>query len=104
MVQAAKDYDKEYRMAVFGEDSMKIKKLSASGKTVLDWCKDLNFYLHGVVYIVVRLGMVVTVSIQPFYLGIVTGFEKTPKRPTPPELALVPLMSYITSLIFTLFF
>ena len=66
--------------------------------------KDCNFYLHGIVYTMVRVSMVVTVSMQPFYLTIVTGFEQTQERPTPIQLALVPLLSYCSSLIFSLYF
>jgi Na+/melibiose symporter-like transporter len=52
----------------------------------------------------VRIAVNVTMSIQPFYLILVTGFEKTDANPTPLPLALTPLVSYTTSLIFSLFF
>lgn len=42
-------------------------------------------------------------SVQPFYLITVTKFEKTDDNPTPLPIALVPLVSYITSLLFSLF-
>lgn len=70
----------------------------------MDWVKDCNFYLHCVVYTMVRVSMVVTVSMQPFYLTMVTGFERTLTRPTPIQLALVPLLSYVSSLVFSLYF
>jgi Na+/melibiose symporter-like transporter len=55
-------------------------------------------------YMLVRVAVNVTMSVQPFYLLIVTGFVKTEKNPTPLELALIPLCSYIASMIFSLFF
>jgi len=74
LVQEAKDYDKAYKLALFGEIKEETKQ-ETGGKTVLDWLKDCNFYLHGIVYTMVRVSMVVTVSMQPFYLTTVTGFE-----------------------------
>jgi Na+/melibiose symporter-like transporter len=91
-------------MGGINEQTSSSKPLDASGgKTVLDWMKDCNFYLHGVVYTMVRVAMVVTVSMQPFYLTTVLGFETTEEKPTPTQLALVPLLSYCSSQIFTLF-
>lgn len=52
----------------------------------------------------VRIAVNVTMSVQPFYLLKVTGFERTDANPTPLPIALTPLVSYITSLIFSLFF
>jgi len=52
----------------------------------------------------VRIAVNVTMSVQPFYLITVTGFEKTEENPTPIAIALVPLVSYIFSLVFSLFF
>ena len=51
----------------------------------------------------VRIAVNVTMSVQSFYLIEVTGFQKTTENPTPLALALTPLVSYITSLIFSLF-
>ena len=68
-----------------------------------DWLKQGQFYLYGMVYMLVRVAVNVTMSVQPFYLIIVTGFEKTHSNPTPIELALVPLCSYIASTLFSLF-
>lgn len=50
-----------------------------------------------------RIAVNVTMSIQPFYLKHVTGFHGNGKTPTPPALATIPLISYTTSLIFSLF-
>lgn len=51
-----------------------------------------------------RISMNVTASIMPFYLETVMGFEATDDKPTPVQIAIVPLISYITSLIYSLFF
>jgi len=50
-----------------------------------------------------RIAVNVTMSIQPFYLLNVTKFPKNPNNPTPLPIAITPLLSYITSLIFSLF-
>lgn len=55
------------------------------------------------VYMMVRIAVNVTMSVQPFYLIYVTGFTKTVDNPTPLPIALTPLVSYITSMIFSLF-
>jgi len=59
--------------------------------------------MYGLVYTMVRIAVNVTMSVQPFYLIKVTGFIETPDNPTPLPIALVPLVSYTTSLIFSLF-
>jgi Na+/melibiose symporter-like transporter len=66
--------------------------------------KDGSFYIHGFVYMLVRIAVNVTMSVQPFYLILVTGFEKTEGTPTPLAIALAPLASYICSLVFSLCF
>lgn len=50
-----------------------------------------------------RIAVNVTMSVQPFYLINVTGFERTKTNPTPLPIAITPLLSYISSLIFSLF-
>lgn len=51
----------------------------------------------------VRIAVNVTMSVQPFYLLTVTGFTRTDDNPTPLAIALTPLVSYITSLLFSIF-
>lgn len=51
----------------------------------------------------VRIAVNVTMSVLPFYLIRVTGFVESEDNPTPIAIALTPLVSYITSLIFSLF-
>ena len=80
------------------------KKAVSGGKTTGDWLRDCNFYLHGLVYTMARVAMVTTISIQPFYLTLVTGFETSIEKPTPIQLALVPLCSFLSSLVFSIFF
>ena len=52
----------------------------------------------------VRIAVNVTMSVQPFYLIRVIGFKPSEDNPTPIAIALTPLVSYITSVIFSLFF
>jgi Na+/melibiose symporter-like transporter len=73
------------------------------GRTWKDWLKEPTFYIHGCVYMLVRVAVNVTMTMQPFFLTIVTKFPATEENPTPVELALVPLISYVISLIFSLF-
>tara|TARA_B110000285_G_C15077318_1_gene591504 strand:+ start:829 stop:1137 length:309 start_codon:yes stop_codon:yes gene_type:complete len=80
------------------------KKGGHKVKTIGDWVRDPNFYVHGLVYMLVRIAINVTMTMQPFYLDKVTGFHPSDDVPTPVELAEVPLLSYIASLIFSLFF
>ena len=88
--------------------AMEQKKLSAStGKKSKDWkawLKEGNFYIHGMVYMLVRIAVNVTMTVQPFYLTEVTKFTASDSTPTPIELALVPLLSYICSSIFSIYF
>lgn len=49
-----------------------------------------------------RLALNVTATMMPLYLNTVTGFEQTESGAIPPQIALVPLCSYICSLIFSL--
>ena len=72
-------------------------------RTWKDWLKEGVFYIFGMVYMMVRIAINVTMTMQPFYLTKSTGFLATEEDPTPVELALVPLISYILSLIFSLF-
>jgi len=80
------------------------KKGGHKVKTIGDWVRDPNFYVHGLVYMLVRIAINVTMTMQPFYLDKVTGFHPSDDVPTPVELAEVPVLSYIASLIFSLFF
>ncbi|CDW90654.1 UNKNOWN [Stylonychia lemnae] len=68
------------------------------------WLSEGQFYIYGMAYMLVRVAVNVTMSVQPFYLINVTGFIKTEENPTPLQLALVPLISFITQSIFSLFF
>ena len=67
------------------------------------WLKEGQFYIYGMAYMLVRVAVNVTMTVQPFYLIYVTGFEKTEENPTPLSLAIVPLLSFITSMLFSIF-
>lgn len=85
------------------EGNAKHSMLSVSMKTWKDWLTEGSFYVHAIVYMLVRIAVNVTMSVQPFYLILVTGFAQTKENPTPLAIALAPLISYICSLIFSLF-
>ena len=77
--------------------------LSVDVKVWSDWLTEGQFYMYGAVYTLVRIAVNVTMSVQPFYLIKVTGFTRSDDNPTPLPIALTPLVSYTTSLIFSLF-
>lgn len=76
---------------------------SKNGKDWKAWLKEGAFYNYGLVYMLVRVAVNVTMTVQPFYLNKVTAYEATEDDPTPPPLALVPLLSYIMSMGFSIF-
>jgi len=80
-------------------NSSKIK----SGHNWKSWLKEGTFYIHGFVYMLVRIAVNVTMTVQPFYLNSVTGFTATDLNPTPVPLATVPLLSYIFSMVFSIY-
>lgn len=73
-------------------------------KSWKDWFKIKQFYAYGIVYMMNRMSINVTMALTPFYLIIVLGYIKSEFEPTPPEIASVPLVSYCSSMIFTLLF
>ena len=46
----------------------------------------------------------VTMTLTPFYLILVLKYDKRENEPTPPEIASVPLVSYCSSMIFTILY
>ena len=73
-------------------------------KTWKCWIKCPIFWITGTVYMVIRVAVNVNMTMLPFYLDKVTKFSPTPANPTPSELALVPLLSYIMSMVFSIKF
>ena len=81
--------------------------VESRGNTVEDWKEWLTiqqFYLYGLVYTLARMSINVSMTLTPFYLIHVLKFHKEIDEPTPPEIASVPLVSYLSSMIFTLFY
>jgi hypothetical protein len=68
------------------------------------WLGEPVFYIYGVVYVLARFTLNIPVSVQPFYLNQVVGFEQTKESPTPVSLAIVPMIQYIVSMLFSIFF
>ena len=69
LTQEALEYDAKFR-GVPLDVSIKSneKKKEKAGKSVGDWLRDPNFYIHGAVYMMVRIAVNVTMTMQPFYL------------------------------------
>lgn len=78
-----------------------VKKQTASQWR--DWLKKPQFYIFGVVYMFARIALNSTATMMPLYLTTCTGFVMVPDKGIPPQIALVPLCSYICSLIYTLY-
>lgn len=68
------------------------------------WFSEGSFYIHGLVYMFVRISINVSMSLYPFFLNKGLHYEITEEDPTPTPLALAPLLQYIVSLVFTLKF
>ena len=106
LTREAKSYNDEY-LRKNGQPTpvnLRASRLTEHIKNWRDWIKEGQFYVYGIVYMLCRIAINTTMSIQPFYLIRVTKFEKTSDNPTPLPIALVPLLSYLSSLIFSLFF
>ena len=109
LTKMASELEREYKIKTMGEGALKIEddakaKENVGGKSATDWLKEGSFYVHGIVYMVVRIAVNVTMTVQPFYLEESLKFTGDGKNPTPTEIASVPLGSYITSLIFSVYF
>ena len=76
-------------------------KTAKKGKTWKDWLKLETFYIYGFVYMLVRVAINVTMTMQPFYLNQVTLYVADGEG-TAPQLAIVPLISYVGQLFFSL--
>lgn len=60
---------------------------------MIDWLKLPTFYMFGVVYMLVRISINITMTMMPFYLQDVSGYvePKGSSKPTSEALAAVPL-------------
>ena len=76
---------------------------SGEGDNWKEWLKKPWFYTCGAVYMFTRMAINITMTLIPFYLVYVLKFEKSEKEPTPPQIAMVPLASYFSSMIFSFF-
>mmetsp|Transcript_12861 Transcript_12861/g.19931 ORF Transcript_12861/g.19931 Transcript_12861/m.19931 type:complete len:275 (-) Transcript_12861:24-848(-) len=115
LTNKARDLNEAYKQAVVGhkvatsddedddEDQEDPTKKSVVGRNWKDWLSEGTFFIHGFVYMMVRVAVNVSMTMMPFYLATVTEYEVTEENPTPVQLAVVPLISYIMSLLFSLF-
>jgi Na+/melibiose symporter-like transporter len=78
------------------------KKEDKGGKGPCDWMKECQFYLFGLVYMFARIGLNVNATMMPFYLINVLGFNGG--EATSVGIAAVPLVTYTSSMFFTLYF
>lgn len=109
LTKEAEHYDLEYKKATIGEEAalnlmknQELRKSQNKGRDWKDWLREGTFYVHGFVYMFVRIAVNVTMTMQPFYLHEVTGYIGDDTNPTPVPLALVPLCSYITQMFFSI--
>lgn len=109
LTKAAEHFNFEYKKITMGEEAAvnqlkneELMRSSRIGKDWKSWLKEGTFYIHGFVYMFVRIAVNVTMTMQPFYLHDVTGYKGTDDNPTPVPLALVPLCSYVTQMIFSI--
>jgi len=58
-------------------------KKSVIGRDWKGWLKEGTFYIHGFVYMMVRVAVNVSMTMMPFYLSTVTEFETSEENPTP---------------------
>ena len=65
LTKEAKEYDAIYKRDVLGEVPKPETETTQKkgGKTATDWLKDTNFYIHGLVYMVVRIAVNVTMTV-----------------------------------------
>ena len=91
------------------EDNMtgdELKKVN-TGKKWWEWLKVETFYIYGMVYMLVRVAINVTMTMQPFYITRATGYGKladgSMSKETPIQVAIVPLISYVGQLFFSLY-
>lgn len=108
LAKEAVQYDKAYKKA--NGSKAEEEESRATRKTVSEdisswtqWLTNGAFYIHAFVYMFARMAVNVTMSLTPFYLLHVLDFKGSEGQPTPPEIAAVPLASYCTSMIFSLF-
>ena len=82
---------------------LKPRDRSIRGKTAGQWLCQQQFYIFGFVYMFCRIALNVTATIIPLYLVTVTQFTAPPGKDTPYQVALVLLVQYLASLLFTFY-
>ena len=65
------------------------------------WLTEAQFYIFGGVYMSARIALNSTATMLPLYLTSVTQFKPKPGMDTSPQIASVPLVQYICSLLFS---
>lgn len=80
-----------------------LEKKEVKGKLPSDWLKEVQFYLFGLVYMFARMALNCNATMMPFYLITTLQFKPLPNLETSPFIAIVPLLTYVSSLVFTLY-
>lgn len=66
------------------------------------WLTQGQFWIFALVFMMVKVVVNVLMTMQPFYLSYVTGFQSTSPIDTPIQISLIPLISYISSTLFSI--
>ena len=85
-------------MALVNEDEG-----SNKAKTWNYWVRQPQFWLMGIVYMMARIAFNCLATMWPFYLQVVCGFTGNGDSPTSVQLAIVPLVNYVSSMLFSIF-
>lgn len=67
----AKKIDLEYKQArgdKISSETTNTEKNEKVSKDWIAWMKEGNFWIHGLVYMLVRISVNATMTVQPFYL------------------------------------
>lgn len=98
----ALEREAEYKSALGNLNEKKTEEKKA-GKQPMDWLKEAQFYIFGLVYMFARISLNTTATMLPLYLEETTKFEPKPGMFTPIALASVPLAAYLFSLLYSVF-
>ena len=68
LTKMALELERDYKIKTMGEEALKIEdeakaKENVGGKSPTDWLKDGTFYVHGIVYMVTRIAVNVTMTV-----------------------------------------
>ena len=109
LTKKATDGEANYQLGLGKKPKAKVQVtdengvVQQEGRKPSDWLSEAQFYLFGGVYMSARIALNSTATMMPLYLKTVTEFTPRPGMETSGQIAAVPLVSYIFSLLFSLF-